>query len=134
MTPLTLMTPLNKSVPAIQDPNEIGQVIVIRNVNIVGSAIPYFINIDWTDVFSIKVGQYTKLSLNPGDHFIGVKCYGGWTPEPKLDVNKVLVEENKTLYFLISPSLSCADIKQITKDEADKRIQQSKFVPYNQND
>ena len=50
------------------------------------------------------------------DSFIGVKCYGGWTPAPKLDGLEVKLKENDELYFIISPNFTCADIKSISKE------------------
>jgi hypothetical protein len=119
--------------PELKETDKYGKIVVIRNKNFIGAGLQYFVNIDWRDILSLYAGEYTKFRLNPGKHFIGVKCYGGWTPAPKLDGLEVKLKENDELYFIISPNFTCADIKSISKERAKERIRNSEFIPYNRN-
>jgi len=120
--------------PELKDPDKAGKIVIIRNKNFVGGGVQYFVNVDWVDILGLYAGEYTEFDLNPGKHFVGVKCYGGWSPGPKLDGVEVKIKENDKLYFVISPNFVCADIKKISNEEAAKRIQDSEFVPYERKD
>jgi len=105
-----------------------GEVTVIRISSIVGAMNSYTIILDGKDIFGIRSGQYTNFKLNEGEYYIGVKCFGGFVPTWKKSSVKFIVAPNSNSYFLVSPSLSCASIKSIDESEAQKRVQDSKYV------
>ena len=123
--------PLAK-LPTIATNKPSGEVTVIRISSIVGVTNSYKITLNGNEVFGIRSGQYTKFKLNEGEHYIGVKCFGGWTPTWKEDSLKFNVTPNSNSYFLISPDLSCASIKATTEAEAQEKMKDSKYVSMEQ--
>lgn len=118
--------------PTIADEKRSGEVTVIRISSIVGVTNSYKITLNGTDIFGIRSGHYTKFKINEGEHYIGIKCFGGWSPTWKEDSLKFSVAPNSNAYFLVSPSLSCASIKPITEAEAREKIQNSKYISVEQ--
>jgi len=114
--------------PAIEDQAQSGDVFVIRNSNFVGSGVSYYITIDGNDMFAIRVGQYTKFKLVIGEHYIGVKCFGGWSPTWKEDSRKFSVLPQQGTYFIVSPNMSCADIQLMNPESGIEWIKKSTYV------
>jgi hypothetical protein len=112
----------------IADSIQAGNVFVIRNRNILGSAVSYYITLDGTDMFAIRVGQHTKFSIAAGEHYLGVKCFGGWAPTWKEDSKKFNLLPQGDAYFLVSPSLSCADIQAISPESGKEWIDKSTYI------
>ncbi len=123
--------PIGK-LPMIADQKLAGEVMVIRISNIVGATNSYIITLNGKDIFGIRSGQYTNFKLNKGEHYIGIKCFGGWSPTWKDDSVKFTVTPNSNSYFVVSPNLSCASIKPILEAEAQKIIQNSEYVSMEQ--
>lgn len=61
-----------------QNLDEAAEVIIIRKSSIVGATNRLKIRLDDRDIFWIRNGQYTKLSIDPGERKFGVACLGGW--------------------------------------------------------
>ena len=116
------------SLPAIEPGQKVGEVFVVRNKNIVGSANSYYVMLDGHDIFAIRIGQYTKFKLVSGEHHVGVMCFVGWTPTWNEHSLGFHLLPGGRAYFVISPNMSCADIKLIGKDEGERRINASKHV------
>jgi hypothetical protein len=114
--------------PKIDNPAECGKVVVVRISCFVGSAINYTVALDGRDLFYIHSGEHTEFLVQPGDHYIAVKCFGGWTPTWKEDSKKFVASAAAVNYFKISPSMSCADIISIAADEANALLPSSKFI------
>ena len=93
-----------------------------------GAGNSYYVTLDGQDIFAIRVGQYTKFKIVSGVHHIGVKCFGGWSPTWKEDSIAFDLTPGGQTYFVISPDMSCADIKPIGKDEGERRISASEHV------
>jgi hypothetical protein len=123
--------PIDK-LPIIADQKLSGEVIVLRISNIIGATNSYIITLNGKDIFGIRSGQYTTFKLTEGEHYIGIKCFGGWSPTWKEDSVKFTVTRNSNSYFIVSPNLSCAIIKPIVETEAQKIIKNSKYVSMEQ--
>ena len=117
--------------PAIVDEKRSGEVTVIRIHSFFGSANSFIINLNGIDMFAIRSGQHTKFKLNEGEHYIGVKCFGGWSPTWKGDSLKFSVTPDSSSFFKVAPNFSCAGIESITEEKALKIIENSKYVPMN---
>ena len=120
--------PIDK-LPAIENEKRSGEVTVIRIHSVVGVANYYIINLNGTDMFVIRSGQHTKFKLNEGEHYIGVKCYGGWSPTWKYELLKFSVTPGSSSFIKVAPNFSCAGIESITEEEALIKIENNKYVP-----
>ena len=118
--------------PTIKAPHAAGKVTVMRNRNIVGSANSYYITLDGQDIFKIRIGQYTDFKLNAGEYYIGLKCFGGWSPTWKNESLKLKVLPNSEYFFIVSPSGTCAEIEELDEKLAKSIIPNSKYVSMEQ--
>jgi hypothetical protein len=123
--------PIGKLSPIV-DEKRSGEITVIRVSSIVGVANSYIVTLNGTDVFAIRSGQYTKFKFNEGEHYIGIKCFGGWSPTWKQDSLRFTIAPNSSLYFLVSPNMSCASIVSIAEADGRNRMQSSEYVSMEQ--
>lgn len=114
--------------PSVADHETSSQLVLIRVSSIVGAANSYYVALDGKDVFSIRSGEYTEFPISTGEHFVSVKCFGGWTPTWKENAKKFNALPNQTSYFEISPNLSCAEIVSIAPTKAKDEMKSSDFV------
>jgi hypothetical protein len=115
-------------IPTVPLGQPAGKLVVIRVSSIVGVANSYYIAIDGKDIFAIRSGEHTEFTVGAGEHYIAVKCFGGWSPTWKEDSIKFSASSEKESFFKISPNMTCAQIKPIEADEAKKLIATSKFI------
>ena len=120
--------------PVIKDYNQTGDVFVIRDSNFLGSGVSLYITLDGNDIFAIRIGQYTKFGIVSGEHLIGVKCFGGWTPTWKEDSKRFSILPQQELYFIVSPSMSCADIQPISPELGKEWINKTTYISMQQAD
>ena len=119
-----LLNPL----PTVAERASAGTVVVIRISSFVGSANGYTVAFDGKDLFGIGSGEYAEFRVPPGEHYLGVKCFGGFTPTWKEDSLKFEAKANGANYFVVSPNLSCAAVKPADREEAMKLIPGSKNI------
>jgi outer membrane protein assembly factor BamE (lipoprotein component of BamABCDE complex) len=122
--------PIDK-LPAIVDEKRFGEVTVIRIRHPFMFAMKYIISLNGTEIFVIRSGQHTKFKLNEGEHYIGVKCFGGWSPGWKHEFLDFSVTPNSSSFVKVAPNFPCAGIESITEEEALIKIENSKYVPMN---
>ena len=94
----------------------------------VGAANSYTVALDGKDIFSIGSGEYAELLVQEGEHYIAVKCFGGWTPTWKEDSLQFVAKPSDPKFFLISPNMKCAEIKVSNDTEAKKHMETSKKI------
>jgi hypothetical protein len=123
--------PIGK-LPTIADEKKAGEITVIRASSVAGATNSYVITLNGVDVFGIRSGQYTKFRINEGEHHIGIKCFGGWSPTWKEESLKFTATPNSSLYFLATPTMNCASIISITQEEGLKRMQNSEYIAMEQ--
>ncbi len=111
----------------IADEKLSGEVVVIRISSVVGVTNSYIITLNGADIFGIRSGQHMKFKVNEGEYYLGIKCFGGWSPTWKEDSLKFSVAPKSKSYFLVGPDASCASIKSITEKEAQEKIKESKY-------
>jgi len=111
--------------PTVTDEKSASKIVVIRISSIVGGANSYVVALDGKDLLKIRSGQHADFKINAGEHFIAVKCFGGWWPSWKEDSVKFVAKSNQSVYFEVSPDFSCAEIVKIAKTKADKRLSSS---------
>ena len=106
--------------PEIQDKNRASTVIVYRinnAANVFNATYNNFtIAIDGSDIYGIESGSNVKFMVDPGQHVISVKCFGGLTPTTKEDALAFTAEPRSTQYFEATPANSltrCARISQV---------------------
>jgi len=105
-----------------------GKVVVVRTSNFIGAANTDTVALDGKDLFYIRSGEHTDFVVPTGEHYIAVKCFGGWSPTWKEDSKKFAATASAVNYFKISPSMSCADIVPFTVEEANALLSSSKFI------
>jgi hypothetical protein len=118
--------------PPIDASARSGEVTVIRASSIVDITNSLLLTLDGKEIFGIRSGQYTKFTVNEGNHVIGVKCFGGWTPTWKEDTRPVKVKTGESHYLLVSPDLSCAGIEPVNEAEGQRRAKDSEYVSMGQ--
>ena len=114
--------------PSIAPGKDISKLVVYRVSSIVGSTNSYYVNLDGKDIFSIRSGEFTRLSIEAGEHNVGTKCFGGFSPTWKEDAVQFTAMPNTESFFEISPNLSCAEIKAVSVEEGKKQIDNSSFI------
>lgn len=114
--------------PAVADAASAGRVVTIRVNSIVGAANGYIVAFDGMDLYGIGSGEHAEFLVPGGEHFIAVKCFGGWTPTWKEDSLKFIAKPSENTYFEIGPNLTCADIKSISETDAQNLLKRSVFL------
>lgn len=114
--------------PAITNPNTASKVVTIRVSSLVGVANGYTVVLDDKDLLGIGSGEYAEFNVPEGEHYIGVKCFGGWTPTWKTDAVQFKAVASQPNYFEISPNLKCAGIRQIGEKEGIELTKNSKPI------
>lgn len=114
--------------PAVTDATSAGKVVTVRVSSFVGAANGYTVSLDGKDLYGIGSGEHAEFLVPAGEHFIAVKCFGGWTPTWKEDSLKFRASPSETSYFAISPNLKCADIKAVAEADALKLLQGSEAL------
>jgi hypothetical protein len=104
------------------------QLVLIRVSSIIGATNSYYVALDGKDIFSIRSGEYTRFRIPAGEHFIAVKCFGGWSPAWKEISKGFVAVADQTSYFEISPNMTCAEIRQITTDAGKAEVKNITFV------
>ena len=113
--------------PAITNQGMAGKVVLVRTSNLLGVAVSWDIAIDGKDLFSIGSGEYTEFLLPEGEHFIVLRgCQS--CRDPYGNILKFDIKASQTIYFLVSPSLTCCKIRLSDETVAKKYIKRSKFI------
>lgn len=97
----------------------------------VGAANGYIVALDGKDILGIGSGEHAEFSVTPGEHYLGVKCFGGFTPTWKEDSLRFAAKHSSSSYFVVSPSMSCAAVRAADESEAKKLLSNSKAVNLN---
>lgn len=105
-------------IPEVSDKGGVATIEVLRISSFVGALNTYKVFFDGKDVAGIGSGERFSFRIDPSEHYIGVKCFGGFSPTWKKDALRFLATKNATYYFKISPNLSCASIEQIDQTQA----------------
>ena len=114
--------------PVVANKANASKVVTVRISSFVGAANGYTVALNGNDIYGIGSGEHTEFDVPEGEHYIAVKCFGGWTPTWKKDSLKFIAKTSETNYFLISPSMSCAEIKPSNKAEVKNHLTGSKFI------
>ena len=114
--------------PVVENPTSAGKVVTVRISSIVGAANGYTVALDGNDLYGIGSGEHAEFLVPEGEHYIAVKCFGGWTPTWKEDSLKFFASASETSFFVISPNFTCADIRAISEADATKKLQGSKLL------
>jgi predicted small lipoprotein YifL len=114
--------------PEVPDASVAAKVVVVRISSIVGAANGYTVAIDGKDIFGIGSGEHAEFQVSPGEHYLGVKCFGGFTPTWKEDSLKFDAAKASSNYFVVSPSMTCAAVRGADEAEAKKLLSGSKAV------
>jgi len=117
-----------KQIPMISKHTLKGNVVVLRNKNIIGMGVDYIVKLDGDNIAKIGTGKHLSMPLSIGTHEIGVKCFGGIFPVWHEDIIPVKIHNNTTTYLLISPSPICANIEKITSSAASIKLKTSKVL------
>lgn len=114
--------------PNVESGATAAKVVTVRSSSIVGAANGYTVALDGKDLYGIGSGERAEFMVTEGEHYIAVKCFGGWTPTWKEESLKFLAKPSEAAYFAISPNLKCADIKPMAEADARKLLQGSKLL------
>lgn len=114
--------------PAITDPANAAKVVTVRVSSVVGAVNGFTVALDGKDLFGIGSGEHAEFRVPAGEHYIAVKCFGGWSPTWKEEALRFNVAAGDTSYFEIHPSMKCAAIKQIDQAAAKQLLPGNKAV------
>ncbi len=114
--------------PTVSDRASAATVVVARISSLMGAANGYTISVDGKDIFGIGSGEHAEFLVPPGQHYIAVKCFGGFTPTWKEDSLKFEAKASQGSYFVVNPSMSCANIAAASQQEVQKLLPTSKAV------
>jgi len=120
------------TLPRVDDAEAASELVIIRSGSIFGAPNIYKIALDHQDIFAIRIREYIKFLVTPGEHSFSVKCFGGWSPQWKKDTFRLMCAPRQTYYFLVSPGKRCAKIEPITKEEGLAWVSKSEFVDVKQ--
>jgi hypothetical protein len=114
--------------PSVPNKEFASKVTVVRISSIVGAVNGYTVALDGKDIFGIGSGEHAEFFVPEGEHYIAVKCFGGWTPTWKDDSLKFIAKPSEHEFFLISPNTTCAEINVSNETETKKHLERSKRI------
>jgi hypothetical protein len=114
--------------PSVTDKATAAKVVTVRISSFVGAANGYIVALNGKDLFGIGSGEHAEFFLSPGEHYITVKCFGGWSPTWKEESLKFDAKALETTYFRIGPSGRCAEIALSIQGDVAKDLSISKRV------
>lgn len=116
--------------PLISAETPTAKLAVMRISSIVGVAATFFVVLDGNEIFAIGSGEHTEFKIGVGEHYIGAKNFGGWTPTWKENSVRFTALAEKEYFFEISPNLltGTADIQSVEPAAAKKSIATSTFI------
>lgn len=114
--------------PVVPNASTAGKVVAVRISSFVGAANGYTVGLDGKDLFGIGSGEHAEFLVPEGEHYIAVKCFGGWSPTWKEHALKFSVKASEVSYFKIGPSMSCGEIVSASEAEAKKLLEGSRFI------
>ncbi|WP_141707878.1 hypothetical protein [Vibrio genomosp. F6] len=131
--------PVSKDIPQLKitEPFQLSEgdikVGIIRNENVVASAIHYWPVYNRKVIGGLLTGDYIEFSLPSKSGDVGASCYGGWSSSWKTRLYRLTEDSPNELYFLLSPSFTegdhCLDMEIIDSNEFHERANLSKKVP-----
>ena len=114
--------------PEVKNSSSASKVVVVRVSSMVGAANGYIVALDGKDVLGIGSGEHAEFAVAAGEHYLGVKCFGGFTPTWKENSLRFDARQAAPSYFVVSPNLSCAAVRSADEAEARKLLATSKAV------
>ena len=115
-------TKIYRAAPALTNPKEYSEIVVIRNKSIWGSGVGIGIQLDGYKVASLSVGHHLRVKVNPGQHAVG-------TMSGSITLN---FEPKQTYYFLSGIGMGGEqNVERLDEVEAKKWVINSKEVPLN---
>jgi len=114
--------------PSISDRANAGNVVVVRISSFQGAANGYTVALDGKDIFGIGSGEHAEFLVPQGEHYLAVKCFGGFTPTWKEDSLRFDAKKLQSNFFVVSPSMSCAAVRTATEQEVKKLLVGSKPI------
>ena len=121
LTGCTTSGPVKSIAPGDSAGESTSELVVIRVDKALASMNTFYVRLDGEDIFTLNIGQYTKLTIPPGKHTISVKCFG-WFPTWREDFESFTVQPNEIVYFETSPSWSCSLIDPISPEAAKEKM------------
>jgi hypothetical protein len=123
-----------ESIPEVKQPDQSVKIYFVREKAFVGSAINYELMFDSINFFSISVGKYTMIKVDPGKHLVGVRWLGGMTLTWKENRKEYDFKSNQSYYFLVKNvttfSDSVAVIEPISEYKWKEVVKESTYVAY----
>lgn len=116
------------ALPEVSDRASAAKVVVVRISSLVGAANGYIVALDGKDLLGIGSGEYAEFLVPPGEHYLGVKCFGGFTPTWKEDSIKFEAKPLSSNHFVVSPNMNCAAVRAADEQETRKLLLSSKPV------
>ncbi|MDA0119774.1 hypothetical protein [Vibrio sp. T11.5] len=131
--------PVSKDIPQLKITEHLQlsegdiKVGIIRNKNVMASAIHYWPVYNRKVIGGLLTGDYIEFSLPSKSGDVGASCYGGWSSSWKTRLYRITEESPDEIYFLLSPSFTegeqCLDMELIDSSEFHERARSSKQVP-----
>ncbi|NRB69698.1 MAG: hypothetical protein HRU48_20420 [Vibrio sp.] len=131
--------PVSKDIPQLKITEHLQlsegdiKVGIIRNKNVMASAIHYWPVYNRKAIGGLLTGDYIEFSLPSKSGDVGASCYGGWSSSWKTRLYRITEESPDEIYFLLSPSFTegeqCLDMELIDSSEFHERARSSKQVP-----
>jgi hypothetical protein len=92
--------------PPIKDLSNSSEITVKRDDAFMGSAQTFTLTIDNKDIYMFRSGDIISFKLDPGEHFFGVKCHGGWQMIGNYTELAQEIKPNHKYIFRIIPDMS----------------------------
>jgi hypothetical protein len=106
-------------------PTVAAEVIVIRGT--AGADDDRMLTLDGQAIAKLPRGGYTRFAVQPGPHWLGVGCLGGWGLNWAQQHRTLLADPRTTYYFSLEPAPRCARIEPMTEAAAKELISQRTY-------
>lgn len=115
--------------PKTRDGVPTSLLVLIRPSHFAGSAVSYYMKLDGKEIFSIRSGEDTSITISSGEHRLTVKCAGGPTTPWEEHGGLILVPPNQAVYMEVTPDLTaCAKIHALEPVEAKRLLLDSEYI------
>jgi len=114
--------------PEIADSSGAAKVVVVRVSSVIGAAAGVKSDVGPRCESGLGSGEHAEFRVPAGEHAIAIGCFGGLVPKWNQESLRFTAQPGASLFFIVSPSASCAELRAATEAEARTHLQSSRSV------
>lgn len=109
------------------DHADAAELVIIRKSSLFGMGAGTIVMLDGIEVLSLGSNTYTSIRIKAGDCTIAAKA--GYLPVSADGVLRLSLKADDKRYLLLTPSMASVSIREISSEEGEEMLKNSKLSP-----